>query len=486
MDDVLTKGSLRQLGAAIRERSVLIPELVQWYLAQIEANNHEGLAVNCIRSIDPRVHEHAQRLANEIANGIDRGPLHGIPIVVKDNIQVAGRPSGAAGCKALEQRVPTTSATLITRLQRAGAIILGSANMTEFADYVSDTMPAEFSSLGGVVRNPHGLRYGRGQGSSVGSAASVAALMSPAAIGSETQNSIQAPASYSSVVGFKPSVGSVSCAGVVPLVPSQDSPGPLTRTVDDAALLFLALRGPDPADTATLNTQLYSHRGPLPERLTQVRIGVPRLAMAERKEYADVKSQFDGVLRELAKAGATIVDPCDLPSAEQLLQQRSCVFRTEFKAALNALLAQENAGGDIRSLADLVRWNEAHPEHMPYGQSLLLAAEATDGLDSADYIADRLRDIELSRNSGIEAARRATGVDVLIAPMDSAARCTGKCGAPALTIPAGLAAKGIPFGVTLFTSIGEDLKLLAIGTLVERAIGQSIAAKISPSRNSAR
>jgi amidase len=472
MSDLLINGSLRDLGHAIRTAEVSIPEMVNWYLTRIEQNNHQGPALNCLRSVAPQALEHAQRLSRELAEGHDRGPLHGIPILVKDNMTIARRPSGAAGVKALENRVPLSTATLITLLESAGAIVLGSTNLTELADYVSDVMPSEFSGISGVVRNPHGIRYGRGQGSSVGSAAAVAAGMAPVAMGSETQNSIQAPASYSSVVGFKPTVGAVSRAGILPLVPSQDSPGPLTRTVDDAALVFYAIRGADMRDTATLEAHLSMCAGKVPDSLSRLRIGVPRRAMAERKEYADFHGHFEKMLRELGKAGATIIDPCDLPSAEEMLQQRSSVFRTEFKAAFNTFLAQEGSDGEVRSLADLIQWNTAHSEYIPYGQPLLLAAQQTDGLNSTAYITDRLRDIELSRRMGIEAAMSSAGVEVLIAPVDCAAKFTGKSGAPALTIPTGVLPNGNPVGITLFTRPGEDWKLLAIGALVEHAIGK--------------
>ncbi len=178
--------------------------------------------------------------------------MHGIPVLLKDNILTGDGMPASAGAAALADFVPKHAATLVKRLRQAGAIVLGKTNMTEFADYVSDVMPSGFSGAGGVVRNPHGIEYGRGQGSSVGSAAAVAAGFAPVAIGSETQNSIQTPACYSSVVGFKPGVGAVSRAGVIPLVPSQDSPGPLTRSVADAALVFAALAGADMHDTSTL------------------------------------------------------------------------------------------------------------------------------------------------------------------------------------------------------------------------------------------
>jgi amidase len=330
-------------------------------------------------------------------------------------------------------------------------------------------MPSEFSGAGGVVRNPHGVAYGRGQGSSVGSAAAVAAGFAPIAIGSETQNSIQTPACYSSVVGLKPSVGMVSRAGVVPLVPSQDSPGPLARCVEDAALVLAAIAGADVRDTGTLAFRALEHERF--ESLAGIRIGVPRRCIADRADMNAVVSLLEDILSRLSRAGARIVDPCDLPSAEQLHDVRSSVFRTEFKAALNEFLEAHDSPCGISSMEALVAWNERHPEAIPYGQSLLLAANQTTGLDHPDYVADRRRDIALSRTAGIDAALAMSGADMLIAPMGSAAKCTGKAGAPAIAVPADLDASGTPFGVVLFTSVGNDRRLIAIAAAVERVIG---------------
>jgi len=343
--------------------------------------------------------------------------------------------------------------------------------MTEFADYVSEVMPSEFSGAGGVVKNPHGIRYDRGQGSSVGSAAAVAASLAPFAIGSETQNSIQTPASYSSVVGYKPSTGLVSRAGVVPLVSSQDSPGPLTRCVADVALVTATLAGADPRDGLTLT---YTQSAlPDPSRvvdLAGVRIGLPRRQVAARPDFAEVLPLFEAALAKLAAAGATIIDPCDLPAAEQLQEVRSCVFRTEFKAALNAFLEDCNAPCGMGSLADIIAWNEQHPDAIPFGQALLLAAQATGDLSDPTYRSDRARDIALSLEAGIAAALDMHDADVLIAPMGAAAKCTGKAGAPVLAIPAGKQANGTPFGITIFCKPGDDTRLLAIGAAVERAL----------------
>ena len=466
IERVLLNGSIAEIGALYRSHRTSVVEAVAWYLTRIERFKD----LNAVRDISEHARADAKRADHELARGIDHGPLHGIPVLLKDNILARGL-RASAGARALAEFKPSRDATLVAKLRAAGAIVLGKTNMTEFADYVSEVMPSEFSGTGGVVKNPHGIRYDRGQGSSVGSAAAVAASLAPFAIGSETQNSIQTPASYSSVVGYKPSTGLVSRAGVVPLVSSQDLPGPLTRYVADAALVTAVLAGADPHDGLTL---LYSQTAlPDPSRvvdLTDVRIGVPRRQVAARPDFADVMPLFEAALAKLATAGATIIDPCDLPAAEQLQEVRSCVFRTEFKAALNAFLEDNNAPSGMGSLIDIIAWNEQHPDAIPFGQSLLLAAQATSGLSDPAYRSDRARDIALSLQAGITAALAMHDADVLIAPMGAAAKCTGKAGAPVLAIPAGKQADGTPFGITIFCKPGGDARLLAIGAAIERAL----------------
>ena len=266
----------------------------------------------------------------------------------------------------------------------------------------------------------------------------------------------------------------VSRAGIVPLVPSQDAPGVITRCVEDAALLFQVIAGADAHDPVSVLMRRDDRSAIGLQELAHVRIGVPRRAMALRPEFSGVlplsrRGAQPSRLRR-SHAGRTLADL--LESVEQLQEVRSCVFKTEFKASLDAFLEAHEAPGGIGSLADLVRWNSEHPEFIPYGQSLLLAALETRGLNDPQYRLDRLRDIALSRSGGIDAALLAGNVDVLIAPMGAAAKCTGKAGAPTLAIPVGADTAGAPFGITLYTSIGKDALLLAAGHLVERAIGE--------------
>lgn len=473
IETVLVAGTLSEIGTLLRQKQISIHELVRWYLARIEKDNHAGRRINAVRSVSARALDDAKRLDKELAQGRARGPLHGIPIIVKDNVMVADDFTMCAGSKALDGFKPPVTATLAMRLKAAGAIIIGKANLTEFADYVSDQMPSEFSGAGGVVRNPFGIAYGRGQGSSIGSAAAVAASFAPVAIGSETQNSIQAPASFTSVTGFKPGVGRVSRAGLVPLVPSQDAPGAIARCVEDAWLVYAAIAGPDIRDTASLQ-----HFGPesgemRPDTLASLRIGVPRTAIADGPEYSAFLTDFDDAITRLAKSGAQIVDPCEIPTAQRVRDLRSSVFPTEFKASLDAFLADYAPNG-INSLEMLIAWNAQHPEHIPYGQSLLLAAQETTGLDDPDYVRDRRQDFILTRRDGIDAALEMHDIDLLAAPMDAAAKFTGKAGTPVISIPIGINDNGTPVGLSLFGASGREAMLKTAARLVEAAIGQRI------------
>lgn len=472
MRELFLEGSLTEIRTALLERRTSALDIVRFFLGRIEALDRSGPRLNSVRTVPPDVEAEAMRLDDMLRTGASPGPLHGIPVLIKDNISVA-RMTMSAGCSALARFTPPKDATLVRRLRAAGAIILGKTNLTELADYVSDAMPSSFSGVSGHVLNPvTGAPYGRGEGSSVGSAAAVAAGLAPIAIGSETQNSIQAPACMSSIIGLKPTVGVVSRAGVLPLVPSQDSPGVLARSVADAALVLSVMRGADIADTATLEAAPFTCAQS--DATTSFSLGVPRLTIFERPELAPAIPRFLQCLESLKNTGVRIVDPCDPPAAQQLLDVRSSVFPTEFKASFASFMEENKRPCDIASLGDLIAWNEAHPDTIPYGQSLLVNAEGTKGLASSKYLDDRRLDIHLSRTQGIDAALMTHGVDALIAPMSSAAKWTGKAGAPVVALPAGADSDGQPFGVTLFTRRFDDAKLISIAERIESIIAQRL------------
>ncbi|MGD9945563.1 MAG: amidase family protein [Burkholderiaceae bacterium] len=510
-EQTLTHGSIRDIGALLRRRALSVSELLDWTLRRIEALDRGAAGCNAVRAIADDAVEAARRADAAFGDGSSLPPLFGIPVLLKDNILAGPTMPASAGVRALAEWRPSYKATLVRKLERAGALIVGKANLCELADYVSDVMPAGFSGAGGLVVNPLTKRgYERGQGSSVGSAAAVAARLVPLAIGSETQNSIQTPCAVSGVAGFKPSVGMISRAGMVPLVPSQDTAGPITRSFDDAALAFACMAGADCRDTATLgwppltgawsagawsagawSTEAWPagdrpagdfSRGSGPEDgrprgrgLAGVRIGIPRLGVGDGLPTAQADA-FDSVLRALAAAGAVIVDPCELPGAPTLRGTRSCVFPAEFHAAFDAFLHDHGAPCGIASLRDLIAWNEAHPEAIPYGQSLLIAASQAPELDSDTYRRDRALDLLLTRQGGIDAAFASQRVELLLAPMSVAARITGKAGAPVAAIPAGKDRDGAAFAVTAIARPGDDHHLLALAGAIEGILDERFGA----------
>lgn len=479
IDQVLEQGSIRDLQGLLSARRLSAREFMQWTLQRIAAVSQASGGINAVRELSTHALDEAAEADRRIERGDVLGALGGIPVLLKDNILTGDGLRASAGAAALADFRARRDASLVARLRAAGAIVVGKCHMTEFADYVSDTMPAGFSGVGGMVLNPHsGEPYGRGQGSSVGSAAAVAASLVPLAMGSETQNSLQSPACHSSVVAVKPSVGLVSRAGMVPLVPSQDSPGPITRSVADATLALKCLSGPDCRDTATLGAQHGVLGGEVP--LSALKIGIPRRAIADRPEVAGSMARFEAVLSLLAAGGAQIADPCEIPSAPAVLDLRSCVFRTEFKAALDVFLADHNEPCGVASLDTLIAWNDAHPQHMPFGQSLLVAAASASGLTSEQYGRDRAQDISLCGPGGIDAALAAHRADILVVPMACAAKITGKAGSPVVALPAGTDADGRPFGITVIASRGDDAALLRAAAAIERAIESGLGPRILP------
>ncbi len=477
IDQVLEQGGIQDLQGLLSTRQLSARELMQWTLLRIAAVSQASGGINAVRELSAQAFDEAAAVDRRIERGEPLGALGGIPILLKDNILTGDGLRASAGAAALADFKVRRDATLVARLRAAGAIVVGKCHMTELADYVSDTMPAGFSGVGGMVLNPHTSEpYGRGLGSSVGSVAAVAASLVPLAIGTETQNSLQSPACHSSVVAVKPSVGLVSRAGVVPLVPSQDSPGPITRNVADATLALECLAGPDCRDSATLGARYGALGGEIP--LSSLRIGVPRRAIADRPEVAGSMACFETVLSLLASGGAQIVDPCEIPSASAVLDLRSCVFRTEFKAALNVFLADHHEPCGIASLDALIAWNHAHPQHIPFGQSLLMAAASAFGLDSDQYRRDRAQDVALCGPGGIDAALAAHHADVLLVPMACAAKITGKAGAPVVALPAGADADGRPFGITVVASRGDDAALLRAAAAIERAVESGLGPRI--------
>jgi len=423
-----------------------------------------------VLEVNPQAREIAETLDRERASGGIRGPLHGIPLLLKDNIATADRLHTSAGSLALKDCIAPRDAFLVTRLREAGAVILGKANMTEWANFMTTGMPAGYSSRGGQVKNPYGESLSPG-GSSSGSA--VAVGLCTVAVGTETSGSILSPANWNSVVGVKPTLGLISRSGIVPIAASQDTAGPFARTVADAAILLGAMTGVDAADRATRASRRHA-RGDYRESLSAkglegARLGVPRAVYFERLAAPETPV-MDAALRALGNLCAVLVDPADIVTAREVSDFRSDVMLYEFKRDLNRYLEDLGEASPIRSLRELIRFNEARPEEMlRFGQVLLLAAHATNGLRTPTYRRSRAEDLRMSRADGIDQVMKRERLDALVFPGWSGAAIGAKAGYPSVIVPAGYTAEGTPIGLTFLGRAWSEPTLLRLAHAFETA-----------------
>ena len=456
--------------------------------------------VRSVCTVAPDALAQADALDRELAAGGPRGPLHGVPVLVKDNIDTAGLTTTAGSLALAAANPPAQDADLVRRLRAAGMVVVGKTNLSEWANFRDDESISGWSGHGGLTRNPHALDRSAG-GSSSGSGAAVAAGLARFAVGTETDGSIACPAAFNGCVGLKPTVGTVSTSGVVPISWSMDSPGPMTTTVAEAAALLTVMAG-----TGT------DHASPAVEgRLTGKRIGVPRAPWWGYSPDADAAGEE--ALRLLSEAGAVIVDDVDLGAlADFGWEDELAVMLAEFPVGLAAYLATRTGDGVPRDLADVIDFNRRHAEVelSRFGQSLLERALAVPGPDTADYAAARARCVEVSRG-GIDRALGELGLDALVTPSyapaplieqatsaegeaavaeDADGGCstpTAMAGYPLLTVPVRLAA-GLPVAVSFWGTAGSEPGLLEIGAGLEasrdRELGPLQAPGFAASRSS--
>ena len=446
-------------------------------LQRIEALNPR---VNAVIAVDPTAMDQARAL-DRMRRA--RGPLFGMPILIKDNIETDGSLPTTAGSLALAANVTHRDAPLVARLRAAGAVIVGKTNLSEWANIRSSHSISGWSAVGGQTRNPHALDRNP-CGSSSGSGAAVAAGMVPAAIGTETDGSITCPAAVNGIVGFKPTVGLVSRTHIVPISHSQDTAGPMTRTVRDAALVLNAIAGTDPADPAT--AQADAHRtdftaGLRPDALRGVRIGVMRFASGFGTD-----APFEEALATLRAQGATLVDIDHFEGRDEIGRNELTVLLAELKHDMNAYLATLPADVRTRTLADLIAFNRAHAddELVFFGQELFEQAEATNGLDAA-YAAARATSLRLAGPEGIDRLLRDNDVVALVGPTmppawpidvvngdqisgGGAGGLAAVAGYPHLTVPMGQV-RGLPVGLSFIGAKWDDARILALGYPYEQA-----------------
>ncbi|MBO8155765.1 MAG: amidase [Bacillaceae bacterium] len=470
-DDWLVEATFHDMQKAMDSGELTSKELVLMYMDRISRYDKGENGINSVLEINPDAVHIAEALDLERKQKGKRGPLHGIPILLKDNIDTHDKLHTSAGSLALKDHVASKDSFVAKKLREAGAVILGKANMTEWANFMTEHMPNGYSSRGGQVKNPYGPGTLDVGGSSSGSGASVAANLTAGAIGTETSGSILSPASSNSVVGIKPTVGLVSRTGIIPISHSQDTAGPIARTVEDAARILAAISGVDPEDPATLTNPSHSiHKTAFlnPAGLKGATIGVARDPYFSHLDDEE-KSLMERAISIMKQEGATIIDPVEIPSAHEKWDLNTLIY--EFKPALNAYLQQVESRIPVHSLEELIAFNEEHSEDMlKYGQTLLTKSEATSGtLTEAEYIQTREKDIYLSQTRGIDAVMEQHNLDVILFPNNLGAGIAAKAGYPSITVPGGYTSTGKPLGVTFTAKAFEEEKLIEVGYAFEQA-----------------
>jgi amidase len=472
------------------------------YLERIESLNTRGPSLRAVIETNPDAISIAKGLDDERKSGRARGPLHGIPVLIKDNIDTADRMMTTAGSYALEGAKPLRDATIAKRLRDAGAILLGKTNLSEWANFRSTHSSSGWSGRGGQAKNPYVLDRNP-CGSSSGSGSGVAANLCVVAVGTETDGSIVCPSSINGIVGIKPTLGLVSRAGIIPIAHSQDTAGPMTRTVTDAAILLNTLAGIDTRDSATASSRGKAStdytRFLDPNGLKGARLGIAR---AKFFGYSDVVDKLiNDAIATMKDRGAIIVDPADIPTAGKFDDTEFEVLLYEFKADLNAYLKSLGPNAPVKSLKDIIAFNEKDKaREMPwFAQEIMLMAEKKGPLTSKKYLDALARNHRMSRTEGIDAVMNKHRLDAIVAPTGNPSwptdlingdHFTGGSSTPAavagypnINVPAGLAS-GLPVGISFFGRAWSEPKLISIAFAYEQATHHRVAPRFLPTLGS--
>jgi len=460
--------------------------LAEKYLARIEAIDRSGPTLKSVIELNPDALTIADSLDAERKTKGPRGPLHGIPVLIKDNIATADHMQTTAGSLALEGSIAPADAFLVAKLRAAGAIVLGKTNLSEWANFRSTHSSSGWSGRGGLTRNPYALDRNP-SGSSSGSGVAAAANLAAVAIGTETDGSVVSPSNNNALVAIKPTVGLISRFGIVPISHSQDTAGPMTRTVADAAELLTVMSGTDPADPATRDSDAKRQRDYAKfldaGGLSGARLGVIRKRLMGYSPATD--RVMDAAIADLKRLGAIIVDPADVPTIGKFDDSELEVLLYEFKADLNKYLAWLGPNARVHSLKDVIEFNEAHRDtEMPYfGQELLLRAQDKGPLTDKAYLAALEKNRRLSQREGIDAVMDRMHLDALIAPTsgppwltdlvngdystNGSSTIAAVAGYPHITVPAGQAF-GLPIGVSFIGRAWSEPVLLKLAYAYEQ------------------
>jgi amidase len=478
--------SIDELQRGMQSGKLTARVIAEKYLTRIDAIDKHGPALNSVIETNPDALAIADDLDKQRKEKGSRSPLHGIPILIKDNIDTADRMMTTAGSLALVGTRPSKDSFVATRLREAGALILGKTNPSEWANIRSSHSTSGWSGRGGLTRNPYVLDRNP-CGSSSGSGAAVSASLCAGAIGTETDGSIVCPSSANGVVGIKPTVGLISRTGIIPVSHTQDTAGPMCRTLRDAAILLSVLAGVDTEDGATLggrgrNSPDYT-KFLDPNGLRGARIGVVR-------KYFGFSDPVDALMEEslilLKKQGATIVDPAEIESFGKTGENEMLVLLYELKADLNAYLARRGPDAPVHSLEEVIKFNESNREkEMPYfGQDMFIKAEAKGALTSKEYLDALENNLRLARKEGIDATMDKFNLDALVAPtggpawltdlvngdnyVGGSANAAAVAGYPSISVPAGFVF-GLPVGISFFGRAWSEETLIKIAYGFEQA-----------------
>ena len=483
--------SIEQLQAGMTAGRASSVDLVRAYLKRIAAMDRRGPTLRAIIALNPDAIAQARALDAERRAGHVRGPLHGVPILIKDNIETADNMPTTAGSLALAANLTRRDAPVVAGLRAGGAVILGKTNLSEWANIRSTRSMSGWSAVGGLVRNPYALDR-TACGSSSGSGAGVAASFAAAALGTETDGSVICPSSLNGLVGLKPSIGLVSRTRVVPISHSQDTPGPMARSVRDVALLFSAMVAADPADPATAAAQPRDYAAGLStSALSGLRIAVVRPELTP-----DLAAAYDRALAVLRDAGAVLVD-VEQPRLDGLGAAELTVLQTELRADLDAYLATTPPAVTARTLDQVIAFDRAHAAaEMPFfDQETFEAAAKTKGLRDPDYLAARARSLKLA-SEAIDAMLAKARATVLVEPSYGAAWLSDPvhgdqyggpsssglpavAGYPNLTVPMGLV-RGLPVGLSFIATKLGEATVLGAGYAYEQRAHARVAPRYLP------
>jgi amidase len=481
--DELTINQLQNLMTSGHATAV---SLVKKYLARIEEIDRRGPTLKAVIQLNPDALAIAAALDQERKTKGPRGPMHGIPVLIKDNIGTHDRMTTTAGSLALAGSVPPQDAFVAQKLRAAGAVILGKTNLSEWANFRGSLSTSGWSARGGQTRNPYVLDRNP-SGSSSGSAAAVAASLCAVAVGTETDGSIIAPSSFTGIIGIKPTLGLISRTGIIPIAHSQDTAGPMARTVTDAAILLAALAGTDPQDAATAPSDSKAEHdytsGLDAQGLRGARLGVARAYFGV---HPKVDALIESALAILKGQGAEIIDPVDLKKNPAIDAAEIEVLRYEMKADMNAYLASLGPQAPVHTLKDIIAFNEQHrdQELFWFGQEELLKSEAKGPLTEKAYLDALAKCRRLATTEGIDAVMDKDRLDAIIAPTSTPAHLTdlllgdhglgdstspaAVAGYPSITVPAGQIC-GLPVGISFFGRAWSEPKLLRLAFAFEQA-----------------